>query len=50
MWRALARHVTFVHQNEGMEGAKKSDGETDTVTMDDEDEDYISEKMEQLAT
>ena len=49
MWRALARHVTLVHQNEGMEGAKKSDGATDTVTMDedDEDEDDFSEKEQE---
>ena len=49
MWRALGRHVTFVHQNEGTEGAKNSDGMTDTVTMDedDEDEDNFSEKEQE---
>ncbi|KAK1747632.1 DNA replication licensing factor MCM7 [Skeletonema marinoi] len=33
---ALARHVTFVHQNEGTESAKKSDT-VDTVPMDEDD-------------
>ena len=39
---ALARHVTFVHQNEGTESAKKSEA-VDTVPMDEDDidgEDY----------
>lgn len=33
---ALARHVTYVHQNEGTESAKKSDA-VDTVPMDEDD-------------
>merc|ERR1719287_3136 len=36
---ALARHVTFVHQNEGVDGARAADGAPNTVPMDDEDED-----------
>lgn len=35
---ALARHVTFVHQNEGTD-TKKSDDGADTVPMEEEDED-----------
>lgn len=35
---ALARHVTYVHQNEGTESAKKSDT-VDTVPMDEDDMD-----------
>lgn len=37
---ALARHVTFVHQNEGVDGAKKADaGAADAVPMDEDDSD-----------
>ena len=36
---ALARHVTFGHQNEGVDGVKKLDGAADTIPMDKEDED-----------
>ena len=39
---ALARHVTYVHQNEGTEGAKKSDT-VDTVPMDEDDIDDAEE-------
>mmetsp|Transcript_27042 Transcript_27042/g.44349 ORF Transcript_27042/g.44349 Transcript_27042/m.44349 type:complete len:142 (-) Transcript_27042:479-904(-) len=46
---ALARHVTFVHQNEGVDGAKKSDGAADTVPMDEdsEDDDDFGEKEQE---
>jgi len=49
MWRALARHVTLVYQNKGMEGAKKLDGATDTATIDEDgkNEDDSSEKEQE---
>lgn len=37
---ALARHVTFVHQNEGTD-AKKSDGGADKIPMDEDEEDDV---------
>ena len=45
----MAKHVTFAHQNEGVDGANKSDGATDTIPMDecDEDEDDFSEKEQE---
>jgi len=43
---ALARHVTFVHQNEGVDGAKKSDN-VDTVPMDEDEEDEFGEREEE---
>ncbi|KAL7532738.1 hypothetical protein ACHAXR_004812 [Thalassiosira sp. AJA248-18] len=44
---ALARHVTFVHQNEGTD-AKKSDGGADMIPMDeDEDEDDFGENEQE---
>ena len=48
----MARHVAFVHQNEGVDGANKSDGVTDTVPMDecDEDEDAFSENKKRKRT
>lgn len=43
---ALARHVTFVHQNEGTD-TKKADGGVDTVPMDEDEEDEFGLEKEQ---
>ena len=43
---ALARHVTFVHQNEGTDN-KKTDGGADTIPMDDDEEDDFGRDKEQ---
>mmetsp|Transcript_27064 Transcript_27064/g.58015 ORF Transcript_27064/g.58015 Transcript_27064/m.58015 type:complete len:921 (+) Transcript_27064:68-2830(+) len=45
---ALARHVTFVHQNEGTD-TKKADGGADTIPMDEDedDEDFGLEKEQE---
>lgn len=43
---ALARHVTFVHQNEGTD-TKKNDGGADTIPMDEDEEDEFGLEKEQ---
>ncbi len=44
---ALARHVTFVHQNEGTDTKKSDTGGADTVPMDEDDEDEFDLDKEQ---
>ena len=43
---ALARHVTFVHQNEGTD-TKQTDGGADTVPMDEDEDDFDIDKEQE---